>query len=280
MRRIVTTMAFSLLFLSALPALAASTGSGHFRLDKTKSTFKSACAFRNFDPETRGAVRTSVVLASVPLDCAALDKGFDPVRAAEEFVANAKGASASLHLAADGKRIDGGWSSAEPFDSFGFGGQGEIALAKNSETRVEGRYHTPEPGAFFDKTYDFDFKFACDVLAGAVTGKTLPAGGGEAGKAYQAYLKAVAKKDRAAAKKLVAQAKADESYDSADLFDLTRAFTLKEATVLGGLEKADAASLDVEGKAQDGDKMRGRVTLVREAGAWKLATENYRLVFD
>jgi len=276
----VTATALVALYLSAVPSFATSTGSGQFRMDKIKSTFKSACAFRNFDPETRGATRTSVVLASVPLDCAALDQGFDPVRGAEELVAAAKGASASLHVAVDGTRIDGSWSSAEPFDSFGFGGQGEIALAKNTETRIEGRYFTPKPDKFFDKTYEFDFKFACDVLAGSVTGKALPAGGGEAGKAFLAYVKAMNKKDRAAAKKLVTAAQADLAFDDADLFDLKLAFTLKEATVVGGLEKAGAVSLDVDGKGQDGDKMRGRVTMIQEGGSWKLATEHYRLVFD
>lgn len=275
-----TTTTFAVLILAALPVAAADTGSGHFRMDKTRSTFASACAFRNFDPEKRGATRTSVVLASVPLDCAALDRGFDPVRAAEEQVAEAKGASASLHVAADGARIEGSWSSAEPYDSFGFGGQGEIALAENSETRIEGRYFTPQPDKFFDKTYEFDFKFACDVLAGSVTGKALPAGGGEAGKAFLAYVKAMNKKDRAAARKLVTAAQAEMSFDDADLFDLKLAFTLKEATVAGGLEKAGAASLDVDGKSQDGDKMRGRVTMVQEGGSWKLATEHYRMVFD
>jgi len=283
--------ALSLLAAPAKPKAKPSTKApakdvNYFRLDKVKSTFSHACGFRVAAGDKPGATERTVILSSVDLDCAALDQDFDPVATAESAVEEKKGAYATLHIGAEGNRIDGSWRSTEPSDGFSFGGQGEVQLTRNDDARVEGRYYTPKPESFFDKSFEFDLRFAVDLLAGSVSGTSLPKGGGELGKVYQAYLKAVAKEDPQALRKVVVKERADEiaSQVEADVFKVTfhssRSLELKTCTITGGLMKTDRAALDVEGKTFDGDKMRGQVYLVKEDGAWKVGGRKLKMAFD
>jgi hypothetical protein len=264
---------------------APSKGGSFFRLDKIKSTFSHSCGFRVAGSE-KGSTERRVILASVPLDCAAADRELDPVSFLESAIGEAKGAYVSLNVSADGSRIDGSWRSTEPSDAFSFGGQGEVKLTRNDETRIEGRYRTLEPESFFDKFFEFDLTIAVDLLAGSLAGEPLPQGGGEPGKAYAAYLKAVAKEDPAGLQKLVVKTRAQEIAQEVEMdafkamFELTKSQELKTWTISGGLLKGDRATLDVEGKSFDGDKMRGQVFLRKEDGAWKVADKKIRMVND
>ena len=256
-----------------------------FRLDKITSTFAHACGFRVASPEKGAPPRRMVILSSVPVDCAAADLDFDPVKAVEAEVEAKKGAYVSLHLQTDPERADGNWRSIEPSDGFSFGGQGKLTFALNDDRRVEGRYSTEKPEPFFDKTYEFDLPFAVDLLAGSLSGTPLPKGGGEPGKAYQAYMKAVAKKDAAALQKAVHGPRAQEIAEQvkagiwAEVFEVTRSLEFETATISGGLIRGDRAALEIEGKSFDGDKFRGRVFLVQENGAWKVSGRDTEIAF-
>lgn len=153
---------------------------------------------------------THVLLADKPLDCDAADRTFDPVEAAKQLVAAQKPAFVTFTLPAGDvvERIDGGWNSTEPEDGFSFGGQGTVAIKVNTDQRVVGRYFLDKPSDFFDKTFQFDFTWDAAVLAGAMTGTPIPAGGGEIGAAYQKYLAAIAKGDLNALRATVTSAKA------------------------------------------------------------------------
>lgn len=287
--RTVATVGFALLgfSLAIFAAKPAPKPKGpHFRLDKITSTFGYACGFRVASPDKLGTTRRMVVLSSVPVDCVAADRDFDPVAAVEAAIEAKKGAYATLHLQADGERADGSWRSVEPSDAFSFGGQGKLTYTRNDDQRVEGRYHTEKPEPFFDKTYEFDLPFAVDLLAGSLSGTPLPKGGGEPGKVYQAYMKAVAKKDPAALQTVVSKPKAEEIAEQvqgeiwAVVFDSARSLEFETATIAGGLIQGNRAALDIEGKSYGGDKFRGRVFLVKENGSWKVSGRDTELAFD
>ncbi len=277
---------FPLAGLAAKAKPVAKPKGPHFRLDKITSTFGYTCGFRVASPDKLGTTRRMVVFANVPVDCSAADQEFDPVAAVEAAVEAKKGAYATLHLQADGKHADGSWRSFEPSDGFSFGGQGNLTFARNDDQRVEGRYYTGKPEPFFDKTYEFDLPFAVDLLAGSLAGTPLPKGGGEPGKAYQAYMKAVAKKDPAALQKVVSTRKAEEIAEQVEgeiwavVFDSTRTLEFETATIPGGLIQGDRAALDIEGKSYGGDKFRGRVFLIKENGVWKISGRDTELAFD
>jgi hypothetical protein len=271
--RTLAPVALSAALIAAAPASAANTGAGTFRLDKTKSTFNSVCAYRIPNPQAPGSTQVAVILASKPLDCAAHDRGFTPVESAEEALNALEAANATLTIAPGGDRADGSWRSRQPSDSFSFGGQGDLKITKNTDSRIEGRYSTATPQSFFDKTFEFDLKFAAEVLGGAVQGTPLPAGGGDPGKVFQALIKALGKKDMAAAQKLALA-------DYASMLEYRRDSEFQKATVSGGLVKGASAALDVEGTSFGGDKLRGRVFLEQEAGAWKVRSKQTTFVFD
>lgn len=267
-----------------VPLQAADSGSGYFRMDKVTSKLTSACAFRVPHPEKAGEVRTTLVFASGPIDCAAADLTFDPVGAIASQAEAAKGAYVTLTAGDDTNDADGNWTQTEPYDSMGFGGQGELTHKVRTDARLEGTYSSKGSQSFFDKSFQFELTWAVDVRSGALTGDPLPPDGGEPGKAYRAYVAAVGKNDlKALAALLAAGDDTDDFSDAAGakaVFEMFKKFELKDARITGGLVRGDRAALNVEGTSHDNDKMRGRVLLVRDGGAWKVGKRLLRVVFD
>ena len=271
-------MALALMVTAAGVDAAAGKATGYFRLDKNRSTFTSACAFRLPDPSGTLPGITHVLLADKALDCDAADRTFDPVEAAKQQVAGQKPAFVTFTLPAGNAvdRIDGGWNSTDPEDGFSFGGQGTVAIKVNTDQRVVGRYFLDKPSDFFDKTFQFDFTWDAAVLAGSMTGTPIPAGGGEIGVAYQKYLAAIAKGDLNALRATVTAAKAADvptlkAGDAKKLVALMQAFELKTATISGGVQRDDAAALLVKGVGFDKPPSDARVIMQREGGVWKVA---------
>ena len=268
----------ALLLAAATAHAAPGKASGYFRLDKTRSEFSHACAFRLPDPSGATSGVTHVVLSDKPLDCDAADQTFDPVEAAKAQVQPQKPAFITFTLApgATVDRIDGGWTSTAPEDGSSFGGQGKVAIKVNAAERVPGRYFLDKPSDFFDKTFQFDFTWDAPVLAGAMSGTPVPAGGGDIGAAYQKYVAAMGKGDLALIRTTVTAAKAADvpalrGAEAKKLVELMQIFELKTATVSGGLQRGDQAALSVKGMGYDKLPSEGRVIMQREGGVWKVA---------
>lgn len=262
---------------------AADTASGYFRMATVTSTMTAACAFRVPDPATPGQTKTTLVFASREIDCAAADATFDPIGAVAAQVTRAGGAYVELTPADAANGTDGGWTQAEPYDSMGFGGQGELLHTVRTPTRMEGSYSSKGPHTFFDKSFQFEFTWAVDVRSGALSGDPLPTDGGAPGAAYRAYVTAVAKNDLKALATMMAAGGDDDFSDSASaraIFAMFKKIELKDARIAGGLVRGDHAALDVSGTSHDNDTMRGRVLLVREGGAWKIGKRMLRVVFE
>ena len=268
------------LLLAATTTAAAAPGkaSDYFRLDKVRSEFSHACAFRLPDPSGATPGVTHVVLSDKRLDCDAADQSFDPVDAVKAQAAPQKPAFVTFTLApgATVDRIDGGWTSTAPEDGFSFGGQGKVAIKVNTAERVTGRYFLEKPSDFFDKTFQFDFTWDAPVLAGSMSGTPLAAGGGEVGAAYQKYLAALGKGDLAAIRASVTTAKAADvpalrGAEARKLVELMQLFELKTATVTSGVQRGDQAALLVKGVGFDKSPNDGRIILQREGGVWKVS---------
>lgn len=268
------------LLLAATTTADAAPGkaSGYFRLDKIRSEFSHACAFRLPDPSGATPGITHVVLADKPLDCDAADQTFDPIDAAKSQIAPQKPAFVTFTLPAGATvdRIEGNWHSSVPEDGFSFGGQGTVAIKVNSAERVTGRYFLDKPSDFFDKTFQFDFTWDAPVLAGSMAGTPLGAGGGDIGAAYQKYVAAMGKGDLAAIRASVTAAKAADvptvrGAEARQLVEIMRILELKTATVTSGVQRGEQAALLVKGIGFDKMPNDGRVILHREGGVWKVA---------
>jgi len=256
---------------------AAGKASGYFRLDKNKTSFAHACAFRI--PDAVGTTATThVVLASVPLDCEAADRTFDPVEAVKAATEASKPAMVTLSFASNGKvdRIDSGsWTSAEPEDGFSFGGQGTVTMKSNTDTLTQGRFALDKPEAFFDKTFQFDLTWDTPVLAGSMSGTPVAKGGGVIGDGYRRYLAAIAKGDLAGVRATTTGEKAENLPDvkgseAQRFIKLMQAFELKTASVNGGVQRGDDAVLLVQGTDFDKTPMQGRVVMRKDGVAWKV----------
>lgn len=244
----------------------------------------AACGFRVPDPETPGRVSAVVVLASVPIDCAAADLSVDPVGIVTAVVTAARGAYVELSVGETANDTGGSWTQVSPADSMSFGGQGEVPHKVRTDDRLEGTYSSKGPQSFFAKSFQFELTWAVD-LPGALTGDPLPADGGAPGAAYHAFVAAAGKNDiKGTIATLARGQQAEEGLsDSAAaraVFDMFRLFALKEARMTGGLTRGDHAVLDVDGTSHDDDRMRGRVLLVQEGGAWKVGKRMLRTVFE
>ncbi|MEO8671790.1 MAG: hypothetical protein ABI411_10785 [Tahibacter sp.] len=117
---------------------------------------------------------------------------------------------------------------------------------------------------------------AAETTAPARAGKPLPAGGGEAGKVFQANLAAMQKGDingmlATVSKQQAEQMRAQQKDPQfAAMLGMMKAFAPKTATVTGGQDFGDSAELSIDAIDQSGGKSTGTSKLVKEDGKWKV----------
>ncbi|MEA2238798.1 MAG: hypothetical protein QOC81_3522 [Thermoanaerobaculia bacterium] len=164
-------------------------------------------------------------------------------------------------------------------------GMQKAELTAMTPTRLAGTVSMAKPDDFFDERYQYNATFDLPVGKPAgppppptLKGTPLPAGGGEPGKAYAAYLKNLTAGDEKAFLSGVTAARAKEASSDPDfkkLFPLIKAMQPTGVKVTSGAIDGNNATLVVTGK--DGDNVsRGTVTMVKENGAWKVEREEWK----
>lgn len=119
---------------------------------------------------------------------------------------------------------------------------------------------------------------ACFVLAGAAAKDTpLPAGGGEPGKAYMDYCKAINAADFEAMKKMVTpdQVKSIDDPGYRQMFPIMQALQAKNIKVTGGTMNGTEATLHAEGIDSQGKIAKGKVTMTLDGKQWKVKEDNW-----
>ena len=151
--------------LSALLAVAGSATAagpgGHFRYGDVKMEIRHAYAVPDTDPERTGGVL--VFLTSVPVDAREVAEAFDAGNAVDQQLVGKPGGYVRVCIDAEGAECGLYFSHNEPLASFNLSGSGVFKLANRSDRRIDGSWVQAEPEEFFDKTYDFDLRFAVDV---------------------------------------------------------------------------------------------------------------------
>jgi hypothetical protein len=108
---------------------------------------------------------------------------------------------------------------------------------------------------------------------------TLPADGGDPGKAYMAYTKAFASGDVAALKKMVSAERAKQLDDPQmkEMLPMMQALQPKDIKITGGTMTAKEATLNAEGKAEGAkDKQTGEIHMILEDKVWKVEKESWK----
>lgn len=151
-------------------------------------------------------------------------------------------------------------------------------FTSNTPAKIDGRIYAPAPLKTMDgPTYTIDVKFSADVIP-ALTGTSLPAGGGEAGKALVAFLGAITKKDWSAIKAGLSP-KILPSYDrdyntaaenASSAVDILNArITVAKAKVTGGFQVSPTvAVLELEGE-RFGTPWVSLVRMVKTGAVWQ-----------
>lgn len=257
--------------------LALADGSGTFHTDGRAIELKGAYAYRMPDPFDDDAQITRIVFADRPIDAAALADAADRDEAIDEMLRGA--VRVDLNLEADGSVQNINTRVGDTSGSQSGSGWYTLDLKRNDAQRVEGRFHSNDEE---DKTSGryYDLAFALDLPGAADPGPALPAGGGEAGKAYLAYQAALKKGDIDALAKTMTKERAEELLahrndpDFKMMFEFIQAQALRDAKYVKGHGKGEAATLEFAGKDGDGNPTTSSVTMQREAGAWKVAKES------
>ena len=267
--------------LLALPvassgASAAGAAAPYFHYDKIRMETKHVYAFVH--EERSGPASTYLFLTTDPLDAQKVADAFDPGSEVNQQVGGRPGGFVRICINAEGKECGLYFSHDEPSGSFNLSGSGEFALTKHTPTQIDGRWSMTTPDDFFGKTYDFDLPFAAKLTA-ATAGTPLGGDGGEPGRAYTAYLAALAKGDLPALRRMLGEGSRwqlpedDETRSKEGLKDLRDGKPVS-AKILSAIQRGDRAILRVEGVDRDDIKRVGRVLMAREGGVWRVDTQD------
>ncbi len=265
------------LLLSIPAANAMAGGGGHFRLGETRVDPTYAIAVVRDQGHDEDGAQTFVYLSDFPLDAAKVAAAFDPEDEVREELGDRAGGYVRICIDAGSAECGMFYQRKQPDDSFNTSGYGTFGLDTFEPRRVAGGWVLKEPESFFDQTYDFDLRF--DVAVTPLPGKPLPADGGDPGRAYRAWLAALAKGDVAALRTLVDSEHAyrfpehDPSQVKEAVKDSRDGAPL-QAEILRGLVDGDRAVLWIEGVDRDDIRRRGRVRMLREDGAWHFAEDD------
>jgi hypothetical protein len=266
----------SLLVALCAAASAATPGGAYFRYDKTRLEIKHAYAV--VKEERSGPSQLYLFLTSDPLDVKKVADAFDPGSEVDEQMHGKPGGYVRVCIQPEGKECGLYFSHNEPSESFNMSGSGEFKLAKQSPAQVEGRWQMTKPADFFGKTYDFDMPFSAPIT-GATPGTPLPADGGAPGKAYAAYLAALAKGDLPTLRRILGESsrwqlpEGDENSSKQGLKDLRDGKPVS-VKILSATQHGDSAVLKVEGIDRDEIKRAGRVLMVKDGDTWRAETQD------
>lgn len=148
--------------------------------------------------------------------------------------------------------------------------------------RIEGAFITEHVEDFLKYKYEIKVKFNASILQakrlealpGAKTGTKLPADGGEPGKMYMAYYKALKKKDNAAMRMIMSLGPDISDMELKEQVEMMNAMTPENVKIESGYAKEDKAVLYLMG-TMDGQNQYGTVGMEKKNGEWRIIKENW-----
>ena len=254
---------------------------GTFTIDGKRITLKYAYAMAQPNTFDAGKTDIAVLLTEESLDGDALTD----IEELDDAVMRQHG-WAFFKLDEDGKpiheMIDHPAAGSGRLIMSGFT-QAEFVSKKMGKDRVEGSFRTRKTEDFMGHPYAIKVDFSAPILQAKVTeplpdvktGRTLPKGGGQPGKVYRAYLKAVRDKDIAALRTLVPD-KTQNMSDSEikESLEFVAGLLPKNPKITDGYAKEGRAVLYVEGTLE-GEKQYGTVELVKKENMWGIVKESW-----
>jgi hypothetical protein len=245
--------------------LAAHPASGFFRIGDSRLDVHHAIAVVEDDGDDPSERQTYVYLSAEPLDATRVAAAFDADDAVREI--DPPGGYVRVCIDANGEDC-GLFYSPEGFNT---GGYGELKLARHDGKHIAGRYVLDTPEEFFDKNYQFELNF--DTAVTPAPGAALPAGGGDAGRAYGAYLDALARGDLAVLRTMAGDEgrwryPEDDATSAKESLKSARDGQPLKADISRGRLDGNEAVLWVSGVDRDDILRAGRVLMRKEPQGW------------
>jgi hypothetical protein len=257
-------------------AAAAQTASGHF--SSRTLDVPIAGAYSYWDQGSGGKDRVvKVAVSNAEFRADILDDWHDRGAAVREFFASDNVKIVTFDFDADGKYRGYSYYFASG-DGCGWCYDSTVrSTVRGSNGRLSGSI-TFDGGA---GAVAFDLKFDVPIPAKS-WGQALPAGGGDPGRVFLAYHKALATSDAAALKAVSdghgkeVLAKHQSQGDLAEYLDYRwndMHYRMQSVTVVGGYVRGDHAVILFDGSSKLFDALHGEVILRRAGGAWLVADE-------
>jgi hypothetical protein len=275
----ISCLATALTLTLTVPASAAGEASGSVAILKAgRITPTHAAAYLTRDPKNARTRIVEVVLSDRPIDAAAAIQALNPHTDVINQDALKGRDYVLLWVRSDGE-VSMNATFGESMTQYVevSGGALTASLTTNTLDRVAGRLFTVKPVTVMGGgSYTVDLTFATDVTR-VTAGETLPAGGGDPGKALTAFVGAVAEKKWPAiqsgsserALKFFAADYRNEAENADYTYDLIQAWLPKaKLTVTGGEVRGDIADLDVEGEMFPGTTGVYVARMVKQGSAW------------
>lgn len=159
----------------------------------------------------------------------------------------------------------------------------DVKLGSRTADRVEGSADTKDAEDFLKHKYAIHAKFSAPIRQArreppppdAKSGKRLPKGGGEPGKAYLAFEDMIRRKDIAGLRKLKPAGVADMSDEDLKAgLELMAAMTPAKISIDDGYIDGDSAVLYVSGE-QEGKKQYATVRMAKTDGLWRATDQKW-----
>lgn len=238
---------------------------------------KYAYATAKKNPFDKSKSDVVVLMTDKEIPAEAIHDEFELMR----VVDSSKLAGVSIEIDPD-KQVISGMVYSPAFKKMGQisgAGNQKLELTARDDQHVAGKVTVAE-NSFFDDKYAYSASFDVPITAKpapkALPGTPLPAGGGEIGKAYEAYRKAMKAGNMAVIRKSVAadNAKQMDDPDFKKMFPLIQSMQPKKIKITGGAVDGDNATLTV--LSLDEANTTGTVKMVREGGQWKMMKESWK----
>ena len=266
----------------AAEAVAPGEAAGSFSIDGKAVSLHHAYAMTQPSDFDEKKTDTAILLTEDPLPAKALEELKDL-----ESAAQGKGNSLLLKLDDSGRAI------REVVHHAALGGgslqmsgmtNSEVHVAARTGDAISGSAGTAKEEEFLNHRYRSDVRFHAVLREAyreppapdAATGRKLPPGGGEPGKAWMALHQAILRKDIAAIKKMGPPGDMPDMSDE-DLkkgLELLAIMAPEKIVIEEGYVRGDDAVLSMSGM-QGGEKQYGTVRLKRVNGSWRPAGEKW-----
>ena len=282
MRKTITLVAGCLLFASLLQAVEPGTAVGKMTVGGKTTELHYALARTTKNPFHDKQTDFVVLITNLkvtPEQWADFSTMFD-------LAGSGRLTGVELEIAKDNQIISGQIYS--PLfklqgNSFSATGMHEFQPESVKGGDISGKVMTSHESSFNNVSFSYNATFHAMTSvpkpepAVQLKGAALPAGGGDPGKAYAAYLKTVSSGNMAALKKAVTsdRAKQMDDPDFKKMFPLIQAMQPKKIVITGGAIDGDSATLTATGD-QDGTPATGSIDMKREGGVWKVEHESWK----